>query len=98
MKYKADNFPLELDGYNLILLIGFFDNGRPALHSKVSHTEEPYARFSVNIPDLELPDDYTFIRDIHENIIPVLVEAGLVEDTRITKQTGHTYAHLVKLL
>ena len=76
----------------------YADNDNIAIQL-ANEEEGPVATASVNLGKT-LPDNMVMIKNWSENqgILDVLVEAGIVEDTGETVQSGFVEANLCKLL
>jgi len=61
-----------------------YQNGRIALELIVENEDgfrEPLARASVNLPNLDIPDNAMFVKDYSENegMVDTLIESGIIE-------------------
>lgn len=77
-----------------------YANGRDAIRLLDAGDGEPVATATVNLPEEECPEGFTFIKDYSENsgILDCLVEAGIVEDMGVAVKCGHAEANLVRIL
>lgn len=75
--------------------------GNTAIQLVERETGEPWAKATVNVPDLAdaLGKGEVFIKDYSENegMMDALVAAGVVEDTGRSEPIGYTEARIAKL-
>jgi len=71
---------VSFNGLDCKVQVKQFYNGRPAIVLTDAHDGSPVTRVSINVPDEDLEDHETVIRDYGENagVLEVLVEAGVV--------------------
>jgi len=65
-----------------LLHIGTYaNNGSKALELKDQKTDEPIATCTVNIPEIQLDDDFVLIKDYSENegMVKSLIESKIIE-------------------
>jgi len=77
----------------------YSSNGRPSIEL-FSKQGEPWIVASVNIPELNIPEGHTFIRNYAENsgILEALCNQGIVQDTGRAFPSGYVKVNLVKIL
>lgn len=75
-----------------------YGNGRPAIEL-VTQDGEPFCVATVNIPCVALEKDEVIIKNYSENVgvLPALIEAGVIENTGKTAQTGFVTCAICKL-
>ena len=78
---------VDFKGYSCKLIRGVYTNKRTALWLIDKDTEEPICCATINIPEIDLPEGYVFIKNWNENegILDALIEARIVE----APQTQH---------
>lgn len=86
-------------GYNCVVRLRQYPNGRHALELVEQGTGQPVAVASVNLPDAPMTDEEVAIKNWSENegILKVLIEAGIVSEPVRLMPTGYVYAHICKL-
>lgn len=91
---------IKFKRWNCCPWFGQYSNGRVAIRLMEIETGEQIAVATVNVPERSLQDDEVIIKDFSENegMLPALIDAGIVEPTGLTVQTGWTESPICKLL
>lgn len=76
-----------------------YGNGRIALQL-VTPEGEPVCTATVNLPDMDLAEDFAFIKDYSENegILSELIRHGIVEETHMTVDNGYVEFPVCRVL
>lgn len=90
---------IKFAGYDCKIEYGSYPNGRTAIRL-VGEDGLPVATASCNIPEADIPEGTTFIKDYSENtgILNVLEEAGIVKRTDVRVKQGFVEVPLVELV
>ena len=85
--------------WNCYLKFGQYANGRTAIQLFDTADHEPVCTATVNVPEVELPEGYVFIKNYSENegILETLVAAGIIDPPTIMKGIGQVMVHGCKL-
>jgi hypothetical protein len=106
----TDNI-INFQGYDCIVIKeNYVSNNQVALSLIAANTPNnisqdvfegmPIVKASVCIPEIELPENQTLIKDFSENkgILDALIDADIVKDLSVEYTTGHCSVSLVEIL
>ncbi len=87
-------------GFKCNVEVKRFGNNRPALVLTDAEDGSPVARVSVNLPEVEMADNETGIKNWSENegLLEILVEGGVVSEPNRYAESGHVRVPICTIL